>query len=65
MTPLDPDGDADEQDTGVDEMLVKKEQQLQRQLSGRRIWQDVGVFGLLVPVGFVIVFRGITAAVSS
>lgn len=49
----------------VDDMLFKKEQQLQRRLSGRRIWQDIGVFGLLVPVGFVVLFRGIFALASS
>ncbi|GAA5864151.1 hypothetical protein JCM8547_005154 [Rhodosporidiobolus lusitaniae] len=47
-----------------DALLQRKERQLQRRLSGRRVWTDVGVFGLLGPVGVVLVGRGVWALVS-
>ncbi|KAI9618273.1 hypothetical protein H4Q26_012630 [Puccinia striiformis f. sp. tritici PST-130] len=37
-----------------DQLLAIKEAQLQKRLSGRRIWQDIGIFGLLIP--FCVVF---------
>ncbi|GAA6041786.1 hypothetical protein JCM8097_007160 [Rhodosporidiobolus ruineniae] len=46
-----------------DVLLQRKERQLQRRLSGRRLWTDVGVFGLLGPVGVVLVGRGVWALV--
>ncbi|BGP51665.1 hypothetical protein JCM10450v2_007615 [Rhodotorula kratochvilovae] len=33
----------------ADALLARKERQMQRRLSGRRIWTDAGVFGLLGP----------------
>ncbi|BGP43450.1 hypothetical protein JCM10449v2_007485 [Rhodotorula kratochvilovae] len=42
----------------ADALLARKERQMQRRLSGRRIWTDAGVFGLLGPVGVVLVGRG-------
>lgn len=59
------DGEAADVDGQVDDMLFKKEQQLQQRLSGRRVWQDIGVFGMLVPAGFVVVFRGLYALIST
>ncbi|BGP20062.1 hypothetical protein JCM10213v2_008197 [Rhodosporidiobolus nylandii] len=46
-----------------DALLQRKERQMQRRLSGRRVWTDVGVFGALGPVGVVLVGRGIWALV--
>lgn len=48
---------------GPDALLARKERQMQRRLSGRRIWTDAGVFGLLAPVGVVLVVRGTVALV--
>ncbi|GAA5998936.1 uncharacterized protein JCM10292_005808 [Rhodotorula paludigena] len=48
---------------GPDALLARKERQMQRRLSGRRIWTDAGVFGLLAPVGVVLVVRGTIALV--
>ncbi|GAA5993953.1 hypothetical protein JCM11641_007596 [Rhodosporidiobolus odoratus] len=48
----------------TDALLQRKERQVQRRLSGRRVWTDVGVFGLLGPVGVVLVARGVWALVS-
>ncbi|GAA5903459.1 hypothetical protein JCM8208_001925 [Rhodotorula glutinis] len=48
-------------DTSVsttDALLARKERQMQRRLSGRRVWTDAGVFGLLGPVGVLLVARG-------
>ena len=36
---------------------------MQRRLSGRRIWTDLGVFGVLGPVGVVLVARGLVAMI--
>ncbi|SCV67334.1 BQ2448_5980 [Microbotryum intermedium] len=47
----------------ADTLLVRKEQQVQRRLSGRRIWQDVMVFGGLLPYSMVVIARGVTALV--
>ncbi|GAA5919866.1 hypothetical protein JCM6882_006829, partial [Rhodosporidiobolus microsporus] len=44
-----------------DALLVRKERAIQRKLSGRRVWSDVGVFGALGPVGVVLVGRGVWA----
>ncbi|KAI5476198.1 hypothetical protein MNV49_007960 [Pseudohyphozyma bogoriensis] len=44
-----------------DTLLMRKEREVQRRLSGRRIWQDVLVFGGLLPFGTVAVVRGIIA----
>ncbi|CAH7682203.1 hypothetical protein BY996DRAFT_7435117 [Phakopsora pachyrhizi] len=41
-----------------DDLLLRKESQLQKKLSGRRIWQDLGVFGLLLPYCLVIFIKG-------
>ncbi|GAA5821118.1 hypothetical protein JCM11251_001971 [Rhodosporidiobolus azoricus] len=49
----------------VDALLLRKERSIQRKLSGRRVWSDVGVFGALGPVGVVLVGRGVWALVLS
>ncbi|GAA5993215.1 hypothetical protein JCM10908_004511 [Rhodotorula pacifica] len=46
-----------------DDLLQRKEREMQRRLSGRRIGTDLGVFGLLGPVGVVLVGRGLVALV--
>lgn len=46
-----------------DDLLQRKEREMQRRLSGRRIGTDLGVFGLLGPVGVVLVVRGAVAMV--
>lgn len=46
-----------------DTLLLKKERQLQRRLSGRRLFQDFGVFALLLPVGLTVLVRGVVAMV--
>ncbi|GAA5958298.1 hypothetical protein JCM3765_004783 [Sporobolomyces pararoseus] len=43
----------------TDPLLLAKERQIQRKLGGRRLWTDVAVFGVLGPVGVVVVVRGI------
>ncbi|GAA94386.1 hypothetical protein E5Q_01037 [Mixia osmundae IAM 14324] len=48
-----------------DTLLLRKEYQLQKRLSGRRIWQDLGSFGLLMPLGLVIIIRGAIAVTCS
>lgn len=40
---------------------MRKEREVQRRLSGRRIWQDVLVFGGLLPFGTVVLIRGCIA----
>ncbi|GAA5958773.1 hypothetical protein JCM21900_004757 [Sporobolomyces salmonicolor] len=47
----------------TDALLQRKERQVQRRLSGRRVWTDVGVFGVLGPVGVVVLVRGVVALV--
>ncbi|GAA5901479.1 uncharacterized protein JCM6883_000224 [Sporobolomyces salmoneus] len=47
----------------TDPLLLAKERQIQRRLGGRRLWTDVAVFGVLGPVGVVVVIRGIWALV--
>ncbi|GAA6021390.1 hypothetical protein JCM10207_002034 [Rhodosporidiobolus poonsookiae] len=47
----------------TDALLARKERQLQRRLSGRRLWTDAGVFGLLLPAGLTLVGRGAWALV--
>lgn len=42
----------------TDTLLMRKEREVQRRLSGRRIWQDVLVFGGLLPFGLVVLLRG-------
>ncbi|KAK4704077.1 hypothetical protein P7C70_g2139, partial [Phenoliferia sp. Uapishka_3] len=44
-----------------DTLLMRKEREVQRRLSGRRIWMDVLVFGGLLPFGTVVVLRGCIA----
>lgn len=44
-----------------DHLLLIKEAQLQKRLSGRRIWQDIGVFGLLIPFCLVVFLKGLIA----
>lgn len=44
-----------------DTLLLRKEREVQRRLSGRRIWQDVLVFGGLLPFGVVALVRGCVA----
>ncbi|ORY59013.1 hypothetical protein BCR35DRAFT_309333 [Leucosporidium creatinivorum] len=44
-----------------DTLLLRKEREVQRRLSGRRIWQDVLVFGGLLPFGTVTLVRGCIA----
>lgn len=41
-----------------DTLLMRKERQVQRRLSGRRLWQDVCVFGGLLPFGIIVLIRG-------
>ncbi|GAA5872022.1 hypothetical protein JCM16303_000947 [Sporobolomyces ruberrimus] len=43
----------------TDPLLLAKERQIQRKLGGRRLWTDVAVFGVLGPVGVVVVVRGV------
>ncbi|KAL8293138.1 hypothetical protein RQP46_000832 [Phenoliferia psychrophenolica] len=45
----------------TDTLLMRKEREVQRRLSGRRIWMDVLVFGGLLPFGTVVVLRGAIA----
>lgn len=45
----------------ADTLLMRKEREVQRRLSGRRIWQDVLVFGGLLPFGTVVLVRGVIA----
>ncbi|GAA5875886.1 hypothetical protein JCM1840_002964 [Sporobolomyces johnsonii] len=47
----------------ADALLQRKEREVQRRLSGRRVWTDVGVFGVLGPVGVVVLVRGVVALV--
>lgn len=44
-----------------DTLLMRKERQVQRKLSGRRVWQDVLTFGGLLPFGLVVLVRGCVA----
>lgn len=44
-----------------DTLLMRKEREVQRRLSGRRIWMDVLVFGGLLPFGTVVMLRGCIA----
>ncbi|BGP27633.1 proteophosphoglycan 5 [Rhodotorula toruloides] len=46
-----------------DSLLQRKEREMQRRLSGRRVWSDVAVFGVVGPVGVVLIGRGIVALV--
>ncbi|MBW0512174.1 hypothetical protein O181_051889 [Austropuccinia psidii MF-1] len=46
------------------ELLLRKELQIQKRLSGRRIWQDVGVFGLLMPFCLVVMIKGLITVLS-
>ncbi|GAA6052614.1 hypothetical protein JCM3770_006403 [Rhodotorula araucariae] len=48
---------------GPDALLARKERQMQRRLSGRRLWTDAAVFGLVAPVGLVLVVRGAVALI--
>lgn len=45
----------------TDTLLMRKEREVQRRLSGRRIWMDVLVFGGLLPYGTVVMLRGCIA----
>lgn len=45
----------------ADTLLMRKEREVQRRLSGRRIWQDVLVFGGLLPFGVLLILRGCLA----
>lgn len=47
-----------------DDLLIKKEAQLQRRLSGRRLHQDFITFAGLLPMGIVIFIRGCIALAS-
>ncbi|KAA1101518.1 hypothetical protein PGT21_023349 [Puccinia graminis f. sp. tritici] len=47
--------------TGPDQLLIIKEAQLQKRLSGRRIWQDIGIFGILIPFCSVVLLKGLIA----
>lgn len=47
----------------TDPLLLAKERQIQRKLGGRRLWTDVAVFGVLLPVGCVVVIRGVWSLV--
>lgn len=47
-----------------DSLLQRKEREMQRRLSGRRVWSDVAVFGVVGPVGVVLIGRGIVALVN-
>jgi hypothetical protein len=49
----------------TDTLLLQKERQLQKRLMGRRLWMDLGTFGLLLPVGVVGFARGCWALASS
>ncbi|KAL7342899.1 hypothetical protein BJY59DRAFT_646688 [Rhodotorula toruloides] len=46
-----------------DSLLQRKEREMQRRLSGRRVWSDVAVFGVMGPVGVVLIGRGVVALV--
>lgn len=46
-----------------DSLLQRKEREMQRRLSGRRVWSDVAVFGVMGPVGIVLIGRGVVALV--
>ncbi|KWU42936.1 hypothetical protein RHOSPDRAFT_35550 [Rhodotorula sp. JG-1b] len=60
---LSADPSAPEEEASHDELLERKEREMQRRLSGRRIWTDLGVFGVLGPVGVVLVARGWVAMI--
>ncbi|KAM0790314.1 hypothetical protein ACM66B_005615 [Microbotryomycetes sp. NB124-2] len=45
----------------ADALLMRKERQVQRKLSGRRIWQDLLVFGGLLPFSIIVLIRGCVA----
>ncbi|KAK4049782.1 hypothetical protein OIV83_003838 [Microbotryomycetes sp. JL201] len=47
----------------ADALLMRKERQVQRKLSGRRIWQDLLVFGGLLPFSIIVIIRGSVALV--
>ncbi|OAV89617.1 hypothetical protein PTTG_05835 [Puccinia triticina 1-1 BBBD Race 1] len=47
--------------SGADQLLIIKEAQLQKRLSGRRIWQDIGIFGILIPFCSVVLLKGLIA----
>ncbi|GAA5929835.1 hypothetical protein JCM3775_006567 [Rhodotorula graminis] len=53
-----PSASTDTSASTTDALLARKERQMQRRLSGRRVWTDAGVFGLLGPVGVLLVARG-------
>lgn len=53
-----PSASSDPSASTTDALLARKERQMQRRLSGRRVWTDAGVFGLLGPVGVLLVARG-------
>lgn len=55
--------DPDSPQFSNDDLLQRKEREMQRRLSGRRIGTDLGVFGVLGPVGVVLVVRGLVAMV--
>ncbi|KAG0654999.1 hypothetical protein C6P46_001288 [Rhodotorula mucilaginosa] len=59
----DPNGPETGSERERDELLERKEREMQRRLSGRRIWTDLGVFGVLGPVGVVLVARGLWAMI--
>ncbi|KAH8921317.1 hypothetical protein BT69DRAFT_1283262 [Atractiella rhizophila] len=44
-----------------DSLLMHKERELQRRLSGRRMWQDFGVFGGIAPGSIVVVAQTIAS----
>jgi len=46
---------------GPDHLLLIKEAQLQKRLSGRRIWQDIAIFGILIPFCLVVLLKGLIA----
>lgn len=50
--------------SAADTLLLRKEREVQRRLSGRRIWQDVLTFGGLLPFGTIVFVRGIIALVT-
>ncbi|KAK4048497.1 hypothetical protein OIO90_005828 [Microbotryomycetes sp. JL221] len=45
----------------TDALLMRKERQVQQKLSGRRIWQDLLVFGGLLPFSVIVLIRGCVA----
>jgi hypothetical protein len=48
-----------------DQILVRKEREVQRRLSGRRIWIDLLLFTLLLPFGVITLVRGCAAMMPS